>query len=69
MNEVRYRVRLVLERNHADQAGYISLWVPRKECVLFDPAPDVDAAQQEFDDVLKTLDARAKWEEQHESDY
>jgi len=69
MNDRKYRIRLVLEQNHADQAGYLSLWVPIQERILFDPAPDLDAARQAFDDTLATLDAKNRSDSLRESDY
>ena len=65
MSEPRYRVRLAIEITGNDG----ETWRPVTGRVLYDPAPVLAPAMQVFDDILKTLDDRAKFDELHQSDY
>ena len=72
MSEPKYRIRLVLEAVGECSCGPLPLRLLTQlltEHTFYDPRPGIEEAYKAFDDILKTLDDRARWEETHETDY
>ena len=66
MSEPTYRIRLVIDTANE---GISPLGYSYTYRVLYDFAPGRDEVIQAADDILKTLDDRARFDELRQSDY